>query len=136
MSEVPEPDTDNPGRWMLDGCSYDSEWSAWSTGVLGMCACGSPEDAYNFLRLALQGFDRRGVHDKPPTREWINAEAALVEMVKASPETAAHALLHLLDSRDVIEHGGSVGGSWLTALGEALVDAAPAPAEDPPCPPA
>jgi hypothetical protein len=42
-----------------DGCHYDTEWEARAIGVLGMCGCGEPERAYNFLRDILKLCDRR-----------------------------------------------------------------------------
>ena len=109
-----------------DGAHYDELWEARSIGVLGMCGCGAPEEAFNFLREVLSICDRRGVHDDPPTREWIDAEAAIENLVKAKPDIVAHVLLHLLTDKDVIEHGGSVSGSWLTPSGEDIVDGGPA----------
>lgn len=100
-----------------DGCHYDTEWEARSIGVLGMCGCGCPEDAYNFLREVLMCFDRR---DK--SKEWINAEDAVEKLILAKPDIAAHVLSHFLTDKDTLEHGGSVGGSWLTTSGEEIVD--------------
>jgi hypothetical protein len=39
-------------------------------------------------------------------------------------------LLHFLNDKRALEHGGSVGGSWPTTLGEEIIDAAPAPNPD------
>lgn len=109
-----------------DGCLYESRWEVFSMCVLGMCGCGSPEDAYNFLREILIRSDRRGALDTPPTRDWVNLQDAVRDLVVANPEIAAHCLLHFLSDKNVIEHGGSVGGSWLTKLGEQIVDDPPA----------
>ena len=117
-----------------DECHYDTEWEAYSIGTLGMCGCGTPEEAYNFLHAVLMICDRRGCHDNPPTRDWIAIESEIAKLVAAQPELVAHVLMHLLTAKDVITHGGSVGGSWLTELGEELVDAGPAPLD--PSPPA
>ncbi len=105
-----------------DGCHYETEWEARHIGVLGMCGCGWPETTYNFLREVIKQFDRR---DK--SKEWVNAESKVVEMVKANPEIAAHALIHFISDKEVIEHGSGVGGSWLTKSGEEIVDGEPAP---------
>lgn len=108
-----------------DGCHYDTEKKAAHYGLLHLCGCGSPEEAYNFCRDALSAFDRRGCHDKPPTREWVNAEEVLTAIIKERPDQAVHVLAHLLTHLDLLEHGGSVGGSWLTKYGERIIDMGP-----------
>jgi hypothetical protein len=102
-----------------DECHYESERECYHYGVLKLCGCGSPEEAYNFLRDVLQTCDRRD------ESAWKDAEGATKALILQSPEIAAHALLHLLTNLDVIEHGGSVGGSWLTDTGTAIVDLPP-----------
>lgn len=105
-----------------DGCHYVNEHQAIHYGLLKLCGCGCPEDAYNFCRDTLACFDRRGCHDEPPTRDWINAEDSLKELVLKRPDDAAHVLAHLLTHLDLLEHGGTVGGSWLTDNGARIVD--------------
>jgi len=102
-----------------DGCHYSNEHQAAHFGLLHLCGCGSPEDAYNFCRDALACFDRRG------TSERINAEDALKRLIQDRPDDAAHVLAHLLSHLDLLEHGASVGGSWLTPNGERVVDMGP-----------
>jgi hypothetical protein len=113
-----------------DGCHYETEWEARHIGQLGMCGCGQPEEAYNFLRQVLSICDRRGCHDNPPTKEWVMIEPEIAKLIAAKPDTVAHVLLHFLTDKDVLEHGGSVGGSWLTPAGEEIVDSPPAPADE------
>lgn len=108
-----------------DGAHYFNEHQAAHFGLLHLCGCGCPEDAYNFCRDALACFDRRGCHDNPPTRAWINAEDALKVLVQDRPDDAAHVLAHLLSHLDLLEHGSSVGGSWLTKDGERIIDMGP-----------
>jgi hypothetical protein len=108
-----------------DGCHYETEQQAFHFAFLGLCGCGSPDEAYDFCRDVLLCFDRRGCHDDPPTKEWIMAEEAVTAIIKERPDQAAHVLAHLLTERKLLEHGGSVGGSWLTKWGEQLVDAGP-----------
>jgi hypothetical protein len=102
-----------------DGCHYDTEQDVYHFAVLGLCGCGRPDEAYNFVRDVLAKLDRRG--DGP----WINAEDAIALDIDANPKMAAHAILHLLANLNVMEHGGSVGGSWLNDMGHAIVDAGP-----------
>lgn len=125
MSKWLERDSENGFLAGPDGGHYSNEHQACHYGLLHLCGCGSPEDAYNFCRDALACFDRRGCHDEPPTREWIYAEDALTELINKSPKQAAHVIAHLLTHLGLIEHGGSVGGSWLTDDGERIVDLGP-----------
>lgn len=118
----------DPRNGMLvgpDDCHYDTPKKAYHYAFLGLCGCGCPEEAYNFCRDVLLCFDRRGCHDNPPTKEWIWAEEAITAIIKERPDQAANVLAHLLTRRDLLEHDGSVGGSWLTKWGEQLVDAGP-----------
>lgn len=110
-----------------DGCHYENEHQAMHFAVLGLCGCGDTTGAYNFCRSVVACFDRRGVHDDPPTRPWIDAEKAVAEIIKADPEMAAHVIAHLLDARrSLLEHGSMVGSSWLDENGVRLVDMPPA----------
>lgn len=108
-----------------DGCHYHNEHQAAHHGLLRLCGCGSPEEAHNFARDVLAAFDRRGVHDDPPTREWVQAEEVVKKLLLERPSEAAHLLSHLFSHLDLLEHGGSVGGSWLTKDGERVVDLGP-----------
>lgn len=129
MSDWLKRDPENGALIGPDGCHYPNEHQAASQALLGLCGCGNPEEAYNFCRDALACFDRRGCHDDPPTREWIYAERALEELIKARPDDAAHVFSHLLTHLRLLEHGGSVGGSWLTEDGARIVDMPPATEE-------
>lgn len=114
-----EPDDSDCGAGCLvgeDGCHYENEHQAFHFAVLGMCGCGLPTESFNFLKGVAACFDRR------TKGEWIDAEQAVSLLVKKDPDIAAHVLAHVLSHLDVLEHGGSVCGSWLTDKGAALVD--------------
>lgn len=122
-----EPEDSECGAGMLvgaDGCHYRTAQEAFHFSVLGMCGCGLPVESFNFLKWVTACFDRR---DKS---KWINAEEAVTALVKTDPEIVAHVLAHVLSRLDVLEHGGSVGGSWLTDKGAAFVDLADATEQD------
>jgi len=115
----------DPENGMLvgpDGCHYENVHKLYHHALLGLCGCGSPEDVYNFLRSVLACFDRRGARGE----NWVNAEAEIAVLISANPDMAAHAFSHLLSHLNLTEHGGSVGGSWLTKDGEKIVDLRPA----------
>lgn len=104
-----------------DGCHYENEHQACHYALLKLCGCGDPEEAYNFCRAVLMAFDRRPIGE----REWIDAEDAVRDLISAKPDIAAHVMGHLLTNLKFLEHGGNVGGSWLTLDGERIVDLGP-----------
>lgn len=88
-----------------DGLWYGSPEEYLWIGILGGCGCGSgdlPEQAYevlkNFGREHLSK-ERFSVYDKPEHE----------------------VIAHWLDNKELIEHGGSIGGSWLTDRGRELL---------------
>lgn len=107
-----------------DECHYGTEKQAFHYAFLKMCGCGCPEDAFNFCRDVLGKFDRRA-NRSDDTAPWINAEDAVKALILERPDDAAHVISHLLTHLRLLEHGGSVGGSWLTAWGEQVVDGGP-----------
>jgi hypothetical protein len=75
-------------------------------GTLSICGCGNPEDAYALVRdvLALTPFHDNGGWRK--ARDLIGSNGAY------------HLVLSQLDEAKLLEHGSSIGGSWLTGKGK------------------
>jgi hypothetical protein len=73
------------------------------------CGCGSPDAAADTLRIILT------LHPLHSNRE---AFETLVPN-----DGVQHLLLYTLDHFDLTEHGGSVGGGWLTEKGKAVLAA-------------
>lgn len=81
------------------------------------CGCGSPDAACRALR------DLLAVHDLEDDRYDA--------MVKLLPDEGLRYLtLYTLDHFDLTEHGGSVGGAWLTDKGRMVLAALNAEAGD------
>ena len=116
-----ERDPENDMLIGPDGAHYNNEREAYHFALLKLCGCGNPEEAYSFCYGILKLCDRRDRSAK-----WIDAQGAVKELIRREPEIAAHTFLHLLTNLDLLEHGGSVGGSWLTTDGEKIVDSGPA----------
>jgi hypothetical protein len=73
-------------------------------GDIGMCGCGNPEDAYELIRRVL---DLAPFHQHPESvRDLIGHDGSY------------HLVLSLLTNAGLIEHGGGIGGSWLTGKGK------------------
>ena len=83
-------------------------------GDLGMCGCGHDEDLKEFI-----------VHFMEIQSKYRSSEISYEEREKLikSLITKNHILvfefiLHTLNRSDLMDHGSSVGGSWLTDKGE------------------
>jgi hypothetical protein len=73
------------------------------------CGCGNPEDAAAALLRLLN------LHPLSDHRD---------EFEKWVPDSGLqYLLLYSLDRYELTEHGGTVGGAWLTSKGEAVRDA-------------
>lgn len=73
------------------------------------CGCGNPGMAASAL-LSLLRLHPLHAH-RPEIEAWIGDFGI------------EYLLLYTLDSQDLTEHGGTVGGGWLTEKGEAVRDA-------------
>lgn len=74
--------------------------------VMKFCGCYTPDAVIEKLEQGLIAFDR----DNQPT--WESAVAWMDDNI---------VLVYLLDGLGLTEHGGSVGGSWLTDKGKRLL---------------
>lgn len=72
---------------------------------LPLCGCGNPEDAYTLVRelLALAPF-------------YDREHGEVAALIGSSG--AYQIVLGALTEADLIEHGGAMGGSWLTTKGQ------------------
>jgi hypothetical protein len=90
-----------------DGVSHDSP-AAYLWDILGGCGCGSADElgekAVKVLRLFATDTD-------------FNLRKFIYE------DTANEILAHWMDSKGLIEHGTSIGGSWLTEEGKQVWNA-------------
>jgi len=78
---------------------------------IDICGCGNPEDSVELVRKIL---NLAPLHTD---RHWEKAQ----ELIGSSG--AFHIILSVLTNADLMEHGGGIGGSWLTGKGEAARDA-------------
>lgn len=83
------------------------------------CGCGNPDDARRVL-LDLLRF--HPLHTAPGWRELENRLGAPDES-EGWRSGLFYLICYTLDHFDLTEHGSSIGGSWLTAKGEAVRDA-------------
>jgi hypothetical protein len=83
------------------------------------CGCGQPETMLTLLHAVLREFAKR--HSGPDgewEQSWRNIETLLHG--KETPGLY-YTYLNWMDGHELIEHGGGIGGSWLTDKGRAML---------------
>ena len=97
----------------------DELMSFFSYEIMDMCGCGCPEDTHEMIRRVLNV--RYDWHtDKI---EYEEIKKRYKEDLHLDTEDTLHYgalqfVLYMLDSNGILEHGGSIGGCWLTDLGK------------------
>lgn len=92
--------------FVVDGVSYDDAADYLWVGVLGGCGCGSADLLADKAVAVLKNFE---LEPTDPSRFYVG-------------ENVTNELLaHWLDSKGLLEHGGSVSGSWLTDKGKEVL---------------
>lgn len=95
--------TDDPKNWIdQNGVSWDSPKDWLLMGVLGGCGCGRSDDIADLAVKVLDTF-------ATPHEE---------RTFKVYEDLAAEIVAHWLDSKDLLEHGSIIGGSWLSDEGK------------------
>jgi hypothetical protein len=85
---------------------------------LKFCGCGDPDAGYSGLRDFLAIFD---AGDRSEAA-WKAKCDRVTEWFKKLGDPTAYLLLYFFTETDLIEHGGSVGGSWLTEKGQLALE--------------
>lgn len=109
-----------------DGCAYgsmpdedDGVTSLLQVGVLGFCACWTPDENLEYVRAGLRLIANRF------TEEFKNEkyEDQLANWVAlCGNETSATFFWYWADKQGYTEHGGSIGmGGWLSSSGKQLL---------------
>ncbi|TXH49494.1 MAG: hypothetical protein E6Q97_22605 [Desulfurellales bacterium] len=106
------------------GCHWHDAESFLQGYVLGFCCCGSPSTNLAYVRDCLLNVaklcdirDRtegRGQQWEKEYHEWEEERSKLMG-------NARYFTLYVLDQKGFIEHGGSVGGGWLTDKGKDML---------------
>lgn len=80
--------------------------NAFSTGILGICGCGTPEivrkGIYDYLVMIKNRYD----DPNSKASEWIYENWQNL------------CIAYYLDNKEFTEHGSGIGGCWITKLGE------------------
>lgn len=101
------------------------------------CGCGAPTEVAAFILDLLSAYDDRWRHDlsimRPADRPaldrvWKEHTDAVKKLLPN--DGAQYFVLYVLTHWDVLEHGSSVGGSWLTDKGRDILHALERERED------
>ena len=110
---------------MTDECEYPNEVQRFYYETLKWCGCGNPDEALGFMRdlmalMKARSDENTGGFDEPYAESaWAKRTAEIDAMLGDGMLGLSY--LYMLDSHDLTEHGGSVGGSWLTQEGERVL---------------
>lgn len=94
------------------------EMKTWAKGLeaikkLNFCGCGCRELGYKALLETLKAYQQGG-----DRRKWAEDRGG---NWGGEGNGYDYLILYLLDAAGVMEHGGSVGGSWPNGEGEAII---------------
>ena len=107
----------DPENGMLigpSGCHYDTEGEAMYYDQIGLCGCGSPTEVHKFLLDCMAA--RADNYDNLIDLKKVQ------KIIEERPDIVAEMVVHFLDSRDLVEHGTSVYGSWPTDRGKQVLE--------------
>lgn len=96
---------------------------------LGICGCGDPVSVLEFVRIALDLLKRRSTTTGDSTSagdaNWRTVSEDIESHFSRGQDGDSPLYWiawYFIDRAGLIEHGGSVPGSWLTPLGWAYLD--------------
>ena len=81
---------------------------------LKFCGCGLPEEVRAWLLGIMTALAKRG------GGTWTE-HSEMVATIGADPDMIFYFVMYVLDAMGLTEHGGSVGGAWLTDKGRQLL---------------
>lgn len=87
--------------------------------LLHLCGCGTPEDTYELIRKFLTiRFERqsRKISYEEVIRRY--KDDLKLDTNNSSHYGILQFVMYILDHNDILDHGSSIGGCWLTNLGE------------------
>lgn len=97
--------------------------------LLGWCGCGDPKEAFGAVRDYLSLVNYRDEHkteeNQNYTRKDYDDACAYCKEKFGSDSVYDNPLLlclaYTMDDKELTEHGSSIGGAWLTGIGEMLL---------------
>lgn len=87
--------------------------------IVGMCGCGCPEDTQEVIRRILNILNDR---DNEKIKYEAVRERYKTDLELNTSNNLDYGLLqfvlYILDDKEILEHGGSIGGCWVANLGK------------------
>lgn len=91
---------------------------------LNWCGCGNPEEAIKLLRDVLSCIaERFNGNETLANKSFERYVERMEELLCYKSKYAIYlSYFYVMDSHGLLEHGGGVGGSWLTDSGKELLE--------------
>lgn len=105
----PDPNVES-GYVDPTGCHWDTKLSYLCIAILGTCGCGDPSSIMKYVKEMLLKYVKPT--DSQDTTCWNNF---------SYDDLPAYFFLSWADNKKFIEHGSSIGYSWMTPLGNELL---------------
>lgn len=99
--------------------------------IIHCCGCGSPSTAIKYVMEILSIINKGTPDDRTDQESWGLSRKELEAFFKSEGEY--YFVLYNLDHLGFLEHGSSIGGSWITDKGKKFLEDATeflSPAED------
>lgn len=97
----------------------DELMNFFSYEVMDLCGCGRPEDTHEVIRQILTIRYERFVNDTSYDQvEKMYGDNLHLDMKDPIHQGIVQFILYILDFYDILSHGCSIGGCWLTDLGK------------------
>lgn len=97
-----------------DEIRYPNEVQRFYYEELNWCGCGCPGEVLTFMRDVLQAINNR-------SENWTDETNAKIFELVPRDTALGTSYLYMLDAHGLLEHGGSIGGSWLTDKGKDIL---------------
>lgn len=108
-----------------DGAFYESAEDFLQTHVLKFCGCGNLTENLKFVRDVLRHISDLKEKVWPKAQECPNAAEAYDKWNVEGDALMGRSrwfMRYFLDREGFTEHGGSIGGAWLTSEGQQLLE--------------
>lgn len=109
-----------PEEWEIENIIDDclAEFHYEEDG-LGICGCGNPEDTHEVIRQIL---NIQSDYDNYESVQKKFSDLCNSDMENDNYHGLIQFVLYILNNKGFLEHGGSVGGAWLTEKGKIYLD--------------
>ncbi len=82
---------------------------------IGMCGCGSPDE----IKLFLHNMIKIQQNYKESLIDYQKKVESIKNLIQNTPPNVIFEFVfNILDHNNMVEHGSSINGAWLTNLGE------------------